>query len=186
LSAAIGCAGSRGAGQFAIGSFSMRAACAVILIALLGAPVCVRGEGIVQPVPADGKCSVPPDEHWTPQEQFVWSRVCFGEEADFNKEPEHGGDLDPKSPDGLPKSRILSSAFLQTILLRDKYRNALTPRGVRIVGARFTEVVDLENAELAHDLGWTRACWKRAPISLDCRPCTGSQLTARRSPVRST
>jgi hypothetical protein len=103
-------------------------------------------------VPADGKCAVSADEHWTPQEQFVWSRVCVGEVADFNKEPRYGGDLDPKSPDGLPESRILSSTFLETILLQEKYRDALTRRGVRIVGARFTEVVDLENAELGHEL----------------------------------
>jgi hypothetical protein len=52
----------------------------------------------------------------------------------------------------LPESRILSSAFLETILLKDKYRRALTRRGVRIVGARFAETLDLENAELGHEL----------------------------------
>jgi uncharacterized protein YjbI with pentapeptide repeats len=130
----------------------MRGVSAFVVMALLVAPVCVRGEDVARPVPADGQCSIPADEHWTPQEQFVWSRVCVGEKADFNKEPGYGGDLDPKSPDGLPESRILSSGFLETILLRDKYRDALTRRGVRIGGARFTEVIDLENAELGHDL----------------------------------
>jgi hypothetical protein len=164
LSAAIGCAGSRGADRFAMGSFSMRAACAVILIALLGAPVCVRGEGIAQSVPTDRKCPVAADEHWTPQEQFVWSRVCVGETADFNKEPEaeYGGDLDPTKPEVLPENRILTSAFLETILLKDKYRRALTRRGVRIIGARFTEVVDLENAELGHDFSLDKSLLEKA------------------------
>ena len=48
--------------------------------------------------------------------------------------------------------RTLTSRFIETILLKDKYRAALTRRGVRIIGARFVERVDLENAELRHEL----------------------------------
>ena len=139
----------------------MRTASIVILMTLLVAPVPVRGEDAARPVAAGGTCSVPADEHWTPQERFVWSRVCVGEEADFNKEPGYGGDLDPKNSSGLPDNRILTSLFLETILLHDNYRTALTRRGVRIIGARFTEIVDLENAELGHDLWLDRSALEK-------------------------
>jgi hypothetical protein len=36
--------------------------------------------------------------------------------------------------------------------LKDPYRSALTRRGVRIMGAHFDEMVDLQNAELQHQL----------------------------------
>ncbi len=124
----------------------------VALAAPVLAPIAAHADGPPQPVPADGQCAVPADPDWTKQEQFVWRNVCAGKVADFNREPGYGGNLDPKGAAGLPDSRILRSSFLETILLKDKYRNALTRLGVRIVGARFTESVDLRNAELVHDL----------------------------------
>jgi hypothetical protein len=38
------------------------------------------------------------DERWTPQEKFVWKRVCVGEIANFNAAPGYGGMLDPTKP----------------------------------------------------------------------------------------
>src|SRR5277367_3944115 len=130
----------------------MRRCWAIALLALSIASFCAQAEEPAQPVPADGKCAIPGDERWTPQEKFVWQQVCVGAEADFNKAAGYGGELDPKAPGGLPDNRILSSAFLETILLGDKYRRALTRLGVRIIGARFTETVNLDHAELGHDL----------------------------------
>jgi hypothetical protein len=116
-----------------------------ILLTLVFAPVGSRAEDPAQPIPSDGKCLVPADEQWTPQEKFVWERVCVGEIANFNyNAPGYGGNLDARKPEGLPSNRILRSSFLETILLKDKYRRALTRRGVLIVGARFAEPVDLE------------------------------------------
>jgi hypothetical protein len=133
------------------------ALCLLLALAALAAPIAAQADSPPQPIPADGKCAVPVDPNWTKQEQFVWLNVCVGKEADFNKEPGYGGDLDPKSPTGLPESRILRSSFLETILLKDRYRGALTRLGVRIIGARFTETVDLRNAELQHDLWLDRS-----------------------------
>jgi hypothetical protein len=133
------------------------ALCLLIVLAALAAPIVARADSPPQPIPADGKCAVPVDPNWTKQEQFVWLNVCVGKEADFNKEPSYGGDLDPKSSTGLPDSRILRSSFLETILLKDRYRSVLTRLGVRIIGARFTETVDLQNAELQHDLRLDRS-----------------------------
>jgi hypothetical protein len=129
----------------------------LLLLALFLAPLAARADEVAQPVPTDGACAVPADEHWTRAEKFVWERVCAGRSANFNAETGYGGDLDPKKPEGLPESRVLTSAFLETILLKDKYRRVLTRRGVRIIGARFTESVDLENAQLGHEL-WLQRC----------------------------
>ena len=129
----------------------------LIALAALAAPVAALADSPPQPIPADDTCAVPVDPSWTKQEQFVWLNACAGKAADFNKEPGYGGDLDPKSPQVLPESRILRSSFLETILLKDKYRSALTRLGVRISGARFTETIDLRNAELEHDLWLDRS-----------------------------
>jgi hypothetical protein len=122
---------------------------AVVVLPLLVASPSARGEDTAQPVSANGTCSVPADPQWTPQEKFVWQCVCADEVADFNKAPGYGGDLDPRKPEGWPNSRILMPTFLEAILLEGKYR---TRHGVRIVGARFTQTVDLEAAQLGNDL----------------------------------
>ena len=109
------------------------------LFIALATSIAAHADSPAQPVPDDDKCAIPVDSSWTKQEQFVWRNVCVGKDANFNYEPGYGGDLNPKSPAGLPKNRILRASFLETILLKDKYRNALTRLGVRIIGARFTE-----------------------------------------------
>ena len=139
----------------------IRFVAAVVVLTLLVVSPSARGEDTAQPVPANGKCSVPADRQWTRQEKFVWQHVCVGDVADFNREPGYGGDLDPKRKEGLPDGRILRPVFLETILLADKYRHALTRRGVRIVGARFTDTVDLSNADLGHELWLDRSLLER-------------------------
>ncbi|HKO09964.1 MAG TPA: hypothetical protein VJ487_19835, partial [Alphaproteobacteria bacterium] len=122
------------------------------MVTLLAAAAAARAEDHAQPVPAGGGCAVDADKRWTTQEKLVWAHVCRGEIADFNHEAGYGGSLDPKAPKEWPAGRILTSSFLETILLKDKYRQALTRRGVRIIGARFTERLDLQIAELRHEL----------------------------------
>src|SRR5262249_51085888 len=137
---------------------SARRAFLLVVLVLLGASFEARGEGRPAAPSADGNCSVAADtQRWTKQEIFVWERVCAGHIADFNEGTAYGGKLDPKGPEGLPESRILSSKFLETILLEDKYRAALTRYGVRIIGARLAERVDLGNAELKHEV-WLNDC----------------------------
>jgi hypothetical protein len=123
----------------------------------LAAPIFARGDDTPQPVPANGRCSVPSDPAWTPQEIFVWQRVCVGQVADFNEGPNYGGPLDPKGPKTLPEGRILRPMFLETILVEDKYRKVLTRRGVIISGARFTDNLDLRYAQLGHEFALTES-----------------------------
>jgi hypothetical protein len=100
-------------------------------------------------------CQTEPLPNWTPQEKWVWRQVCEGKIADFNKrygivlDPK---DLDPEKPEEWPKNRILTPRFLETILLHEPYRGALTRHGVQIVGAWFKEPLDLSDATLAHSL----------------------------------
>jgi hypothetical protein len=103
-------------------------------------------------MPDNAMSAVPAAKDWTPQEKFVWERVAAGKTANFNTADGYGGNLNPKKPEGWPDNRVLRSAFLETILLKDPYRSNLTRRGVTIIGARFTDPIDLEGAELQHRL----------------------------------
>jgi len=128
----------------------MRPTHILFALMLLMAPLGARAQ---QALPSlDDPCPVPADERWTPQERFVWERVCVGKIADFNVASDYGGHLDPMKPDGWSQSRILRPAFLAAILLKDPYSRALPPAGVTIVGARFVEMIDLDRAELRYQL----------------------------------
>jgi hypothetical protein len=132
----------------------MRASRLAAVLTLLIAPSSAPGQQLQQDVSPslDATCPVSADERWTPQEKFVWERVCIGEVANFNETPGYGGNLDPMKPADWPQSRVLRPAFLEEILLKDPYRRALTRHGVIIVGARFVETVDLAGADLQHPL----------------------------------
>jgi uncharacterized protein YjbI with pentapeptide repeats len=125
----------------------------LLALTLSIAPLGARGQEPKQPASLEKPCSVSADPSWTPQEKFVWERVCAGEDADFNAAPGYGGHLDPTKPEDWPQNRVLRPKFLEMILFKEPYRSALTRKGVVIVGARFTEAIDLENAELEHPFG---------------------------------
>ena len=100
-------------------------------------------------------CNLPPRDTWTKPESWAWQRICVGETADFNART--GVTLDPRKSEGWSDDRTLSSGFLETILLYEPYRSSLTRKGVRIIGARFPEPIDLENARITAEL-WLDAC----------------------------
>ena len=109
--------------------------------------------------PTNGKPVLPGEDcqtnslkSWKPQEKWVWEQVCAGKIANFNLSKSYGGILDPKELEGWSEKRILSPAFLETILLHEPYRGALTRNGVRIVGALFKKPLDLSKATLTHQL----------------------------------
>ena len=132
-------------------------ACIAPALLALALACSVRADATGRNVPADAMCHVPADASWTDAEKFVWRKVCVGEAADFNSEPGFGGVRDPAQPLTWTKDRVLRPSFLEQILLEDRFRNALTRRGVRILGARFSETVDLENVDLKHEL-WLADC----------------------------
>jgi hypothetical protein len=95
-------------------------------------------------------------EKWSPQEKFVWTQLCADKVADLAKQPHLEGTIDPRDT-LLPENRILTKQFIETILTDDKYRNALKRHGVRITGARFPELFDLQNVKLEVEL-WFEQC----------------------------
>ena len=95
-------------------------------------------------------CRVNPREVWTEPEKWAWTQICEGRIADFNNRS--GTTLDPKKPDGWSEDRALGSAFLETVLLYNPYRGALTHKGVRIVGGWFREPINLEGARIIAEL----------------------------------
>jgi len=94
---------------------------------------------------------------WTPQERWVWNKVCSKEIADFNREAAYGGLLDPKNPEGWNSDRRLSAEFLQTVLLSEPYRDVIPANGVRISGAWFQDSLDFSFVTLSHVL-WLSNC----------------------------
>ena len=135
----------------------MRCYPSILFLAVLITSLGFNAEKPVQSAPAAARCPLPPDEDWTSQEKFVWERVCVGEPADFNKEATYRGNLDPRKLGTLPEDRILRQAFLETILLDERHRTVIARLGVRIFGARFPELIDLQNATLQNEL-WLDGC----------------------------
>ena len=92
---------------------------------------------------SDGQAK--PLSHWTKPEPWVWDRIRNGESADFN---ELHGELDPESIKGWSDDRVLSSDFIETILLAEPFRSEIPRQGVQIFGAWFKESLDLEGANI--------------------------------------
>jgi uncharacterized protein YjbI with pentapeptide repeats len=115
------------------------------VLALLGAlPICL-GLGAL-----DVAWAQAPYDDIKTAEGWAWSRIKQGYMADFNQ---HCGTppLDPKNEEDANwqnDCRKLSARFLQDLLTRAPWRDAVPFEGVRIKGARIAGDVDLENAKL--------------------------------------
>ncbi len=95
---------------------------------------------------------IEPKKSWTGQEQWVWKKLCCGEEPNFNADPRFGGLLDVKQTNGLCEGREISPGFLLEIILNDPYRGALSSRGVHITGAWFKSGLDLSGKTLDQEI----------------------------------
>jgi uncharacterized protein YjbI with pentapeptide repeats len=110
-------------------------------------------DGDAAPALPGDPCHVDPRPNWSETEDWVWERVCSGEIADLNEYFDPGSPpLDPRSPEGWSDQRKLSSAFLETILMHDPWRNTIPHHGVRIAGAWFAAEFDLQEAGIAHGI----------------------------------
>src|SRR5215472_10782368 len=101
-------------------------------------------------LPAATCLELPGDASWSEQEHWVWNQVCAGREA--NLQQQYGGNLTSEQGENWPPQPDLSERFLKTILSDDIYRSRIPDQGVKIVGARFREKIDLSHSQLKHDL----------------------------------
>jgi hypothetical protein len=115
--------------------------------------------GVTSGIPSQAG-NTPPHPTWRPSEQWVWQRLSSGTIADLNAR-DGEAPLDPSDVTVWHESRTVSVAFLKTMLLQEPYRGALPHQGVRIVGARFEEALDLEGARLEHILWLNRTRFER-------------------------
>src|SRR5260221_2320225 len=100
--------------------------------------------------PAETPCAAPPAADWRAGEQWAWSEICQGRTADFAER--YGGGADPAGAASWPAERTISAGFLAAILQRPPWRDALTPKGLRLSGVRMDEPLDLTNAGVPVEL----------------------------------
>src|SRR4051812_39728699 len=62
----------------------------------------------------DEICKIRYRNNWTEQERWVWREICEGREADLDQRD--GLQNQPNNPDSWSHSRILTPAFLESIL----------------------------------------------------------------------
>jgi uncharacterized protein YjbI with pentapeptide repeats len=105
-------------------------------------------------LPSAAQEGPPAGSEWSEPERWAWQEIRAGRIADFNT---RDGELDPRSPGGWDDTRKLSPDFLKEVLLREPYTSALPLEGARIVGAWFSEPVDLASGRLRHQL-WLHGC----------------------------
>ena len=129
-------------------------------LAGLSSPVTAQAEPGRSVLPESDECTTPapPDAKWTEQEIWAWKEICLGRRADmsdFSTEDRAG--CDPAKADSWPPTRQIRPRFLETVLLHEPYRGALTRTGVRIKCARFTSLVDLGDAVIRGPLWLERS-----------------------------
>ncbi len=109
--------------------------------------------------------TIEPKTDWTDQEKWVWKKLRSGQNANLNEydslskgpwlsskwfNPKKDEDF---KDDNKWKNRIISSEFLETILLDEPYKGELTRKGVTIIGAWFKDNIDLSFAPVKHFFG---------------------------------
>jgi len=105
-------------------------------------------------------CSSLSSPEWLPQEIWVWTKLCQRELADLN---EYLGTNESLNPYDIPmgswsSQRVLTSTFLEEILLIQPYTEALRNKGVRIYGAWYQQPINLQGTEIDNyvDLRYSR------------------------------
>ena len=91
---------------------------------------------------------------WSASERWVWGQICQRRAADFDAALDtlegSGRQTDDRFGDA---RRKLGADFLRTVLVREPFRSAVPPEGVRITGANLVGDIDLRDAVLVRVFG---------------------------------
>ena len=102
-----------------------------------------------------------PEIHWSPNEQWVWRKLRRGEEADFNARWYGNSCLLPWADEAWNEEekarRLIRPEFLNTILLHEPWRSALSNWGFRLGGAYFPASMKMPHAEVTSHF-WLSGC----------------------------
>ena len=93
--------------------------------------------------PTSAQVEQTPANNWTNSEKWAWYMIKNAKAADFSN-PEKADDFEFTPDPKKEKELVLTSKFLESILLYEKYNKSISRKGVEISGARFNEEVDLE------------------------------------------
>lgn len=96
----------------------------------------------------DRDCTETTRRSWTPQESWVWERLCDGTIADLDAAGAFGPRTVPGEVATWNDSRAISSEFLCTILLNEPYVSFLDGKRVWIKGAWYRDHVELADVNI--------------------------------------
>ena len=107
-------------------------------------------------------CKVDHTDSWSEPEKWAWDRICVGEIANFDQLLNQNlrGTQNPDKDCQPSDDRVLSSEFLETILLHEPFRSAIPRRGFRVIGAYFPNEVDLSDARFNSPLWLDDSCFE--------------------------
>lgn len=89
------------------------------------------------------------DPDWSPPEQFVWTQTLSGNTTDFNTKCHATPDpQDGAEPEWDNKCRMVRGSFIEEILTKSPWRDAVPHQGLLLSGARVTGGLSLVNAKI--------------------------------------
>jgi hypothetical protein len=107
------------------------------------------GMGLLVPiVQARGEaCPVAPNPEWTSNEKRVWETICVGKEVNLSQT-----NLDKFAS----SSSVIRAEFLEKIVRNNKYKVRLETKGLRVIGARVTGLLDLSQTSVSFPIDLLR------------------------------
>ena len=98
---------------------------------------------------------------WSATERWVWSQICSGKSADLNHHDPDQFDPKERRDSRLEDNRLLSSRFIENVLLDSSYQNATTRHGVIISNAYFPDYINLNHGRLSSPVELTRSRFEK-------------------------
>ena len=117
---------------------------------------------IVSIATRESLCS-PKAAKWTPQETNAWRAIQAGEIVNMEVAGSRYSPLDPNLPEGWNEAgqRAISPDFLKTILGNKEFTGAIPYQGIHIIGAHFTDPLNLSGVHIEHPLKFVKCRFEK-------------------------